>query len=296
MAETDQQPDQRTESEVWSAISAFEQILQAMPQDRTALECLVEAYEQIGDHTSAHEYMLRLGDVLLDDGDAAGAARVAAKLKLYADENPKIQDFVSRCEAASPVDISAMAEEDLTISSTVSPAVDSAVEHVTRGFSMADELFFAWNLMEGGQITQEEYASIVHDLTEMSAGDAVTTVSVLHVLEGRTFRNLERIVAFTAQECSTPIISLSNFDIQYSAVSRLPIELMVRRGVVVFEEIGSDLLVVVMNPYNKQLRGDVQAVLERKCHFFLSLPSEFDAALQKAAEILEEHIASEATG
>ena len=58
------QPEKKSkeelEAEVWSAISAFEQILEAIPNDRASLEALSNTYEQIGDHTKAKEYMLRL--------------------------------------------------------------------------------------------------------------------------------------------------------------------------------------------------------------------------------------------
>jgi len=47
----------------------------------------------------------------------------------------------------------------------------------------------------------------------------------------------------------------------------------------VFELIGKDALVVVMNPYDRQLRRDIETMTGRKCHFFLTLPSEFDKAL-----------------
>ena len=40
------------EAEIWNAINAFEQMLEAMPNDRVSLEALSHAYEQIGDHTS----------------------------------------------------------------------------------------------------------------------------------------------------------------------------------------------------------------------------------------------------
>ena len=68
--ETGDKGRKQLEEEVWSAIGAFEQILEAMPEDRASLETLSHAYGQIGDHARAYEYVLRLGRVLLVEGDS----------------------------------------------------------------------------------------------------------------------------------------------------------------------------------------------------------------------------------
>ena len=73
------------EEEVWNAIAAFEQILEAMPNDRASLEALCHAYEQIGDHTRAKDYVIRLVDVLVEEGDGAAAKRLSDRLVAYSD-------------------------------------------------------------------------------------------------------------------------------------------------------------------------------------------------------------------
>jgi hypothetical protein len=55
---------------------------------------------------------------------------------------------------------------------------------------------------------------------------------------------------------------------------------MLKRGAMVFELLGKDALAVVMNPYDRQLRKDVEAMAGRKCHFFMTPPPEFDKALE----------------
>ena len=155
-------------------------------------------------------------------------------------------------------------------------------------FRMADELAFAWNLHEAGQITQDEYAQVVQDLSEMSVSTNNTTISLLHVLQGRGFKNLEQIVAYAATQCSTPIISLSNFEVQHRACALLPLEFMTARGALPFDLLGSHVLVVVLNPYDKQLRDDVQALTGRPCDFYVTLPSDFDNGLDRARALIEE--------
>ena len=62
-----------SEAEIWNAIAAFEKILEAIPNDRISLETLIEAYEKVGDHTRAKEYLLRLANVLIDESDEDAA-------------------------------------------------------------------------------------------------------------------------------------------------------------------------------------------------------------------------------
>ena len=72
----DKEKSLNAEEKIWDAISAFEQILEAMPDDRASLEALAHAYEQIGDHARAKDYTIRLGGVLVSESDAEAAAIV----------------------------------------------------------------------------------------------------------------------------------------------------------------------------------------------------------------------------
>jgi len=157
----------------------------------------------------------------------------------------------------------------------------------TRTSNVADELSFAWHLLQSNIITQDEYSTVAQDLTEISAGDAKITVSVLHVLHDRALRNLDNVVAFAARDSSTPVVSLSLFDIQKEVAGLMPVDLIIQRGALPFEMMGPNVLVAVLNPYNKKLRDDVQSVIGRKCHYFITLPSEFDGAVGKIKSLLE---------
>ncbi len=270
------------EEEVWIAISAFEHILEAMPNDRASLEALSHAYEQIGDHTRAKDYMVRLARVVLDEGDASAANELAAQLAPYVDEDPdvaKVRDSLAARFAKGATD--AQAEELAEL------AVDDGLADEQRyeSFNLADELSFAWSLLESAQLTQEEYASLVQDLTEMSAGEGNATISVLHALELRAFKNLERLMLAVSKETGAPIITLSLFDIQHAAITALPPEFVTRRGAVVFDFAGNEALVAVMNPHDPKLRKSVAAILKRTCHFFMTLPSEFDLVATRAREL-----------
>ncbi|MDI6775484.1 MAG: hypothetical protein QME60_08900 [Verrucomicrobiota bacterium] len=279
-----QRSDKDLEAEVWNAITAFEQILEAMPNDRASLDALSSAYEQIGDHAKAKEYLARFGAVLADENDAKAADNLLEKLRKYAADDKLVQALIVR--------IQQMTEQKPAASAAVEKGQKAEKARVAgeqllkTGFNMQEEMSFAWTLSEANQITQEEYANVVQDLSELSSAADTSTVSVLHVLENRGFKNLEKILAFVCKECGAPFVSLSTFGLTADAVSLLPLDLMRRRGTLVFELLGRDALVVVMNAYDKQLRKDVEALAGRKCHFFLTLPSEFDRTLEKIPEIL----------
>ncbi|MFO7870744.1 MAG: hypothetical protein R6V03_04855 [Kiritimatiellia bacterium] len=279
--------DKGGEDEVWSAIAAFEQILEAMPNDRTSLETLAHAYAQIGDHARARDYMIRLARVVVDEKDSEAARDLAREIKAYAEDDDDAKQLQEQLE--NTAGSAAEKAEGSGAPSTEEPAGPAAVHrqgNISTAFDISEEMSFAWNLLEAQELSQEEYASVVQDLTEMSAGETSGTISLLHVLEGRAFKNLERILVFAAKKADAPVVSLSSFDVQREAVSLLPIEFVIRRGAVVFELLGNDAMAAVMNPFDRQLRQDVREATGRKCHFFLTRPTEFDQAIEKARKLL----------
>jgi hypothetical protein len=271
------------EEEVWNAIAAFEQILEAMPNDRASLQALCHAYEQIGDHTRAKDYVIRLVDVLVAEGDGEAAKRLSERLVAYSDGDSRVVDALNKLGAMGNNSDAAAAQDAPAPAKSLGAAPAQG-----KAFSLAEELSFAWSLLEEKLLTQEEYGSLVQDLTELSARGSSQTISVLHALELRGYKGLERVLASVAKSCVTPLILLNRFDVPRAAMSLLPIDFMLRSGVLPFDFVSDDLLVVVMNPFDKQLRRTILDMTGRNCHFYLTIPSEFDATLSKIREVLEE--------
>jgi hypothetical protein len=88
-------------------------------------------------------------------------------------------------------------------------------------------------------------------------------------------------MAFAARDSGVPIVPLSLFEITETAVNSLPREFMIRYGVLPFELMGSDILVILLNPYNKTLRQKVQSMIGRRCHFFMTPPVDFDSMMDR---------------
>jgi hypothetical protein len=271
-------PQHDSESEIWSAISAFETILEAIPDDRSSLETLSHAYDHIGDQTKTLEYLLRLGQVIVRDGDSESAGYISEKLKHFGSADA---DLLAVCEQLDALQATVPVVEDSTAVTDTHAGISSrdAAATSTPGFRVADELSFAWKLFKAGELTQEEYAGVAQDLTEMSADDHLSTISVLHTLEQRAFNGLDRLMGFVSRDTRTPIISLLSFELQGPATSLLPVDFMIRRGVIVYGLLADDALVVVMNPDDSGVRLDIESRIGKQCHFFMALPSEFDVAI-----------------
>ncbi len=269
-----------SETEVWNAIAAFEKILEVMPDDRSSLETLSHAYEHIGDRVRALEYILRLGKIVARDRDAEAAAHLVGKLTGYGTSDPQVTSVV---ELLSPLAAQAQAKAAAAAVAAANeppePSVPQPRRDVPVRFRVADELSFAWKLFEAGEISQEDYASVAHDLAELSIDGHLSTVSVLHVLEHRAFAGMERVMGYVSRESKTPIVSLQVFELQAEPAKLLVPEFIIRRGALVFGMIKDEVMVVVMNPFDRSLRADIEKATGRKCHYFMALPAEFDDAV-----------------
>ena len=283
-AENESKQREELESQVWSAIAAFEQIVQTIPNDRVSLEALSHAYEQVGDLARARDFLVRLVDVVVAEKDRDAAELLRERLERHAATSVEAKSAQVRLETflaeGRPDARSFAVADELAAAGSGRDSSDS--ERPTS--HVAAELSFAWTLFQAGELTQEEYASVAQDLSEVSASKAAVTVSVLHVLQDRGNRNVERIVAYAARDTGVPMIPLSLFDVQPAVLRLLPADFVVRQGVMPFEVMGTAVLVVLLNPYNKALRKKVESIIGRTCHFFLTLPTEFDAVMERMGE------------
>lgn len=257
-----------SEAEIWNAIAAFEKILEALPTDRVSLETLADAYEKVGDHTRAKDYVLRLSHVLIDEGDEDAVYDLRKKIQSFDQDDPHVKETLTRIENLKPEKVMAVVRED-----------DNTLSR--RPANIAGEISFAWNLLQAKKLTQTEYANVVQDLSENSSKKNEVPVSTLHVLYDRNFAALNEVMAFAASTCNMPIISLSNFELQPKVAALLSLEFMIKRGAIIFDLMGGDALAGILNPYDTQLPTDIEDLTGKTCHCFLVDPADFDSALQK---------------
>jgi tetratricopeptide (TPR) repeat protein len=277
MTEKNQTNPQEWEGGVWDAIAAFEQILQTIPDDRTAVDALATAYEQLGDLARAGEYLARLARMVVAEADHAAAPGVLERIKKFRDASKEIQEAAAQLEALM-----------LTVQETpnVTPVAKAAPASAGLRTILTEEMDLAWALQEGGQLSQDEYAMVIQDLTDLSSMEGAVHISTLHVVAARFPAKLNDMLVFVAGKAGVPIIPLPLFDSQPEALSPLPIEYMVRRGVIPFERMGNELLVAVLNPLGRGLKQEVEALAGQKIHLNLVSPADFDSAIDALRERL----------
>ncbi len=243
-------------------------ILEALPHDTIALAALCEAYEESGDQENAARYLVQLGRVILAERDVETAVTLVETLKrATSNETPGAEKTIRQLSQliANQTDITRRAE--------------TMPEESAKAGDISEELTLAWNLLQAEELTQEEYSTVVQDLSENASRNIDVPTSVLHVLHDRSFKQLQRIVASLVQATGLPLIALSNFEVPSEVSSLLPEEFMTRRGAIAFETMNDDLLVAILNPYATSLMGRVSDVTGKRCHFYLTTAVEYDSTL-----------------
>ena len=272
------------EEDVWSSISSYEELLERTPNDYNALHSLSIAYGQIGDHTKAKEYIFRLANIVLLEKDGAVAAEILNDLKPYVEDDPTLNDIILQIDL-----LGQMAGDQVSSLNTAKQKASLELKAESATFSLASEMTFAWKLVEAGDLSQDEYARVINDLTEMSAQADGLTISLLHVLESRNIGDVEKYMMGLSDKCGTPIISLDNFEITLESALALSIDFVVARGAMVFDYVGSEPLVVILNPYDPDVCSEVRELLGgRTCHFFITQPSQFDLRVERVREIIKD--------
>jgi len=263
------------------SIAMLEQILEVMPQDVDALKALYNANLQSGNPMRAFEYLNRI----INEADGL------ADVELFA----YLQSELQRFEETHSAEVAAHQNRIRTLSGDrkmvqdVSPSVESSAkdqQDIKTDADISEELALAWRLYEENQLTQDEYSNVLHDLTEVSSKELDVPISVLHVLNDRGFPNLTRIMVFASNRSGLPYISLTNFELDERAAAALPLHYPVHEGLLPFGYLGNDLMVAVLNPFNRALVEEARQKSGHRCHVFLVEPDDYDAALTNLRTII----------
>ncbi len=262
---------QPMDSDLADSIAMLEQILEVMPQDDTALKALYNAYRQCGRRDRAFEYLGMLVDVAYANADTEISAFVIKQMPGFEEEYPaESAAQLARLRTLVSSRADAVAAPETPAAS--SPSTDADI---------SEELALAWRLYEENQFDQEEYSSILNDLTEVSSKGLDVPISVLHVLNDRGFTQMNRIMNYMSSRSGIPCISLSRFELPEQVAGVLPMDVAAHGGALPFGFFGNNLLVGVLNPFNNALMDQVERSSGHRCHAFLVAPEDYDAALGK---------------
>ena len=271
----DQEPIQGSLAD---SIAMLEQILEVMPQDIEAIKALYNAYAQGGHSDRAFEYLNRLVEVVLGSDEPEAVAFVRQELPRYEDEFPsEVAAQIARLRAQA----GSSGPGGSGTSASIVGAGDVEID-------ISEELALAWRLYEEEQLSQDEYSSVIHDLTEVSSKDVDVPVTVLHVLNDRGFTQLSRVMAHMSSKAGVPFVTLSSYDLGEELANVMPMSVSVRDGALPFAFLGEDMMVAVLNPFNGDMLKKVESVSGRRCHAYLVEPADYDAALGKLKELAAE--------
>lgn len=262
---------QTMEANLSDSIAMLEQILEVMPHDADALQALYGAYRKLGQDSNSFEYLNRLIDVCISEHDNSLLSFIREELVHYEELYPSEV-------AAQSTRLRVLADSEVE-AGQVEAAQGTTEKKAAQEADISEELALAWRLYEEGQLSQEEYSSVLHDLTEISSKEIEVPVSVLHVLHDRGFTQTNRILNYLSSRSGVPCINLSHFEPNDEIACALPMEFAAHEGALPFGMLGEDLLVGVLNPFNHVLVEKVEAAANQRCHTYLVESEDYDQAL-----------------
>ena len=266
---------------VEESISLYEHLLESSPNDSAALEALAAAYEQAGNTLRARATLIRLSRVLIAKRDSVAAARAVEMLRPHAEADFDALEALTSLEIL--VKESPAAGEDA--SSAPSPAAEPPPSGVILDKIILNrEMGLAWDLCSDGRLKQDEYSQIIEDLTVQIAESRGTAISVLHAVVDRQIPGFDGLLQHLSEKSRCPFIDLSTFDFQPPSLNGIPKSYLIRQGAIVFDEVGGELLVGILNPVDQVLKNDLRHYLGVPCHFYLVAPEAFDRAWEKIGD------------
>lgn len=258
----------KIDADLADGIAVLEQILEVMPQDSATLKALYSAYSQSGQRDRAFEYLGKLSRVIHDTNETGATVFAMEQLQSFADDFP--DEVATLLALVQSLEVQGASPSPASPASPASPKGEADI---------SEELALAWKLYEENQFSQEEYSSILHDLTEVSSKELDVPASVLHVLNDRGFNQMNRIMNYMSSRSGVPCVSLSCFELTEKEGHALPLDMAAHDGALPFGFFGNDLLVGVLNPFNNTLVDKVETASGHRCHTYLVSPEEYDLAL-----------------
>lgn len=244
----------------------LEQILEVMPEDLTTLRALYETSLKLELPEKAFASLTRLDDLSRSTQNSDMIDFVLNQYAGIAEDSTEIQGRINRLQE---------------VQNMIAPAAITRAAAPGAGGNLEAEMALAWDLFQDDQLVQEEYSSVLHDLTEMSANKMGVPVTVLHILHDRQFSRFERLMTHLCQKSDVPIIDLSRIEEDNELAQTLPLDFICRHGALPFAQVGGDLLLAVLNPFDRNLMKRAEELSGRRCHPYLVTPVDYDQRLGK---------------
>ena len=262
---------ERFDARLAEGVAYFEQMLEIMPEDRTTLEFLVVAYDQLGQHEKGQRALVSLAKLLVKEKDLAALRGLLPRLEA-SDYAPAKALCLKVTTLTGPApDLTPEAPRELTDDERRAQATQEAVRA---------ELDLADLLHAAAVVSDAEREQLREHLEASPADGRVFLISALQVLEKENPTLCEKAAAYLADRFGTPPIPLGAFEPGKALLAAFPKLLMQLRGVIPFAKLGNLTLVATLNPADARVRAEVEAL--GPCRFYLADPAGVEGLLAKA--------------
>jgi hypothetical protein len=270
------------------AIAFFEDMLQTMPKDRTALEFLAVAYEQTKQNDKRRDILVRLVDVLLMENDYKNAKAIASRLKVFHDHMPSML-AVERVAAMTELEDENESPSQAGISSSQGsvftpkkPTKEWPIDvHSISHTSASAEMDLVWHWHDHEVLPKELCMDIMNALTERPVTDTPLLISAMAILDEQHPEYTDPTMEKIQKTSNMPAIPMELFEPTPAALQTLPRVFCHIKGALPFSLMGNELLVALLNPMNEELKQEIQDRAGRVCHFFLTHPKSWQMVFDK---------------
>jgi hypothetical protein len=249
-------------------VAYFEQMLQIMPEDRTTLEFLVVAYDQLGRHDDGQKALVSLAKILVKDRDIEALEGLLPRLEASDSAEARALSLKVRSMVAPAPDLTPESPRELTDSERAAMVSRAAI---SAEKSLVDSLAHA------GLLEEEAAGHVLAQLEAMPTDGRVFLISALQILEKENLPLAERCFAHLADEFGAPPVPLAAFDPPRDLVAKFPAATLRIRGAVPFAVLGKAALVAVLNPADESLRAELSAAMP--CRFYIAEAGAVESAL-----------------
>jgi hypothetical protein len=278
----------QVDTKMTEAIAFFEDMLQTMPKDRTALEFLAVAYEQTKQSDKHRDVLVRLVDVLLMENDYKNAKAIAGRLKKYTEHMPAML-AVERVAAMTELDDDTESPSQAEASSSQGavfapkkPTKEWPIDvHSISHTAASAEMDLVWYWHDQEVLPKELCMDIMNALTERPMTDTPLLISALAILDEQHPEYTDPTLEKMQLTCNMAAIPIELFDPTPAAQQTLPRVFCHIKGALPFALMGDELLVALLNPMNEELKFEIQDRSGRICHFFLVHPKSWQLVFEK---------------
>lgn len=251
---------------LFQGISYFEEILQLMPNDRSALEFLAVAYGQQGETIKHARMVCKLADVLIAEKDTDCAKNLLPTLQEIgtADAYQAYNRIKAFLRTQSP-----RKEKQ---NDAVSPFASEMLPAIKNELELLQEL------QSNGAISEETARIVEQSLYGTLSSEGDVLISALVFIKNENPAECENALVHLVNACQMPIVPIKSFEARQDLLQKFP-GTVLGRGVFPMAELGDTLLVALLNPMDERLRQQITNLADKPCQFFLALPEEMEAVL-----------------